>query len=92
MENTDNRKTVPQPSENGHATMQPASRRSLSPNVLTAEKTVDRLKRMYPTVKDFMLANSPDCQTEVCADPDGCHFGGSPTLSQLNACYGGTAA
>lgn len=39
-----------------------------------------------------MLANSPDRQTEVCADPDGCHFGDSPTLSQLNACYGDTAA
>lgn len=59
---------------------------------MTAEKACDRLKRIYPTVKDFMLANSPDRQTEVCADPDGCHFGGSPTLSQLNACYGGTAA
>ena len=72
--------------------MQPASRRSLSPNALTAEKVVDRLRRIYPTVKDFMLANCPDRQTEVCAAPDGCHFGGSPTLSQLNACYGGTAA
>lgn len=39
-----------------------------------------------------MLANSPDRQTEVCADPDGCHFGDSPTLSQLNASYGSTAA
>ena len=52
----------------------------------------DRLKRIYPTIKDFMLANSPDRQTEVCANHYGCHFGESPTLSQLNACYGVTAA
>ena len=52
----------------------------------------DRLKRIHPTIKDFMLVNSSDRQTEVCANPYGCHFGGSPTLSQLNACYGVTAA
>ena len=47
---------------------------------------------MYPTIKDFMLANSPDRQMQVCAYPDKCYFGNSPTLSQLNACYGETAA
>lgn len=47
---------------------------------------------MYPTIKDFMFANSPDRQLDVCNEPDKCHFGCSPTLSQLNACYGETAA
>lgn len=58
----------------------------------TARKKYDELRRLYPTIKDFMLANSPDCQMEVCNNPDKCHFGSSPTLSQLNACYGETAA
>lgn len=55
-------------------------------------KKTDELKLMYPTIKDFMLANSPDKQMQVCNNPDKCHFGCSPTLSQLNACYGETAA
>ena len=58
----------------------------------TARKKYDELRRLYPTIKDFMLANSPDRQMEVCNNPDKCHLGSSPTLSQLNACYGETAA
>ena len=55
-------------------------------------KKIDELKRMYPSIKDFMLANTPDRQLDVCNNPDKCHFGNSPALSQLNACYGETAA
>ncbi len=58
----------------------------------TARKQYDELRRLYPTIKEFMLANSPDKQMQVCNNPDKCHFGRSPTLSQLNACYGETAA
>ncbi len=58
----------------------------------TARKKYDELRRLYPTIKDFMLANSPDRQMEVCNNPDKCHLGSSPTLSHLNACYGETAA
>lgn len=57
-----------------------------------AEEKCNELRRLYHTIKDFMLANSPDRQLEVCKNPDKCHFGNSPTLSQLNACYGETAA
>ena len=39
-----------------------------------------------------MLANSPDKQMQVCNNPGKCHFGSSLTLSQLNVCYGETAA
>ena len=58
----------------------------------TVRKKTDELKRIYPTIKDFMLANSPDRQIQVCNNPAKCHFGNSPTLSQLNVCYGATAA
>lgn len=57
-----------------------------------ARKKHEKLKSLFPTIKDFMLANSPDLQTEVCQNPDKCHLGCSPTLSLLNACYGETAA
>lgn len=57
-----------------------------------ANEKIDELRRLYPTIKDFMLANSPDRQLEVCNNSDKCHFGNSPTLSQLNVCYGDAAA
>ncbi len=57
-----------------------------------ANEKIDELRHLYPTIKDFMLANSPDRQLEICNNPDKCHFGSSPTLSQLNVCYGETAA
>ena len=57
-----------------------------------ANEKIDELRHLYPTIKDFMLANSPDRQLEICNNSDKCHFGNSPTLSQLNACYGDAAA
>ena len=79
--------------ENAQGTMRQALRKSSSPNATPTERgKYDGLKRLYPTIKDFMLANSPDRQMQVCAYPDKCYFGNSPTLSQLNACYGETAA
>ena len=85
MENTDNKTTALQQLGYAHGTMPPTSRKNSSQGAVTvAEEVRDRLKRIHPTIKDR--------QTEVCANPYGCHFGGSPTLSQLNACYGITAA
>ena len=73
--------------------MRQVLRKNSLPNVTpTARKQYDELRRLYPTIKEFMLANSPDRQLEVCNNPDKCHFGSSLTLSQLNACYGETAA
>lgn len=79
--------------ENAQGTMRQASRQNSSPNAMpAANEKIDELRHLYPTIKDFMLANSPDRQLEICNNSDKCHFGNSPTLSQLNACYGETAA
>lgn len=79
--------------ENAQGTMRQASRQNSSPNAMpAANEKIDELRHLYPTIKDFMLANSPDRQLEICNNSDKCHFGNSPTLSQLNACYGDAAA
>lgn len=48
--------------------------------------------RRYPTLREFLQANNPDCQLKVCDNVDECFFGDSPSLALLNTTYGTTAA
>lgn len=51
-----------------------------------------RLRKKHPTISEFLVAYSPNRQTEICHTPEACYFGDSPTLAMLNTCYGRRAA
>ena len=50
------------------------------------------LQKNYPSINEFLVAYSPDRQTEICYAPEACYFGDSPTLATLTSCYGRGAA
>jgi len=50
------------------------------------------LQKNYPSINEFLVAYSPDRQTEICYAPEACYFGDSPTLAMLTSCYGRGAA
>ena len=50
------------------------------------------LQKNYPSINEFLVAYSPDRQTEICYAPKACYFGDSPTLAMLTSCYGRGAA
>ena len=45
-----------------------------------------------PTISEFLVAYSPNRQTEICHTPEACYVGDSPTLAMLNTCSGRRAA
>lgn len=42
----------------------------------------------YGSIDSVLARYNPDCQLAICGDPDDCHFGDYPTLSQLRIGYG----
>lgn len=42
----------------------------------------------YATIMDFLKANSPSMQLQLCRDASSCFFGDSPTLSVVDRTYG----
>ena len=71
------------------ATQQCSSQSSLARAMPPA---IVALQKNYPSINEFLVAYSPDRQTEICYAPEACYFGDSPTLATLTSCYGRGAA
>lgn len=71
------------------ATQQCSSQSSL---VKAMPPAIVALQNNYPSINEFLVAHSPDRQTEICYAPEACYFGDSPTLAMLTSCYGRGAA
>ena len=71
------------------ATQQCSSQSSLARAMPPA---IVALQKNYPSINEFLVAYSPDRQTEICYAPEACYFGDSPTLAMLTSCYGRGAA
>ncbi len=50
------------------------------------------LLKKYGSIADFMKANNPSVQLQICKDTDTCFFGDAPTLSILDHAYGKNSA
>ena len=55
------------------------------------EDCVSLLKK-HGSIGDFMKANNPSVQLQICKDTDTCFFGDAPTLSILDHAYGKNSA
>jgi hypothetical protein len=51
-----------------------------------------QLVAKYGDVEAFMKRFNPDCQKQICGNPDLCYFGDFPTLAQIRSGYGSNSA